>query len=100
MLATTVDYWLKHSLQKKSNKLSLRCIRNMGTDGWTLLGYCLTGKVEFNKVRTDNQIKNFFYCRLRKLIRNTNKSFKVNDSYKSIFKANYTRTMFKFFITI
>eukprot|EP00826_Nyctotherus_ovalis_P053850 TRINITY_DN7028_c0_g1_i11.p3 TRINITY_DN7028_c0_g1~~TRINITY_DN7028_c0_g1_i11.p3 ORF type:complete len:104 (-),score=20.54 TRINITY_DN7028_c0_g1_i11:428-739(-) len=32
--------------------------------------------------RSDNQIKNFFYCRLRKLVRSLNKAFKSSSDYK------------------
>eukprot|EP00826_Nyctotherus_ovalis_P036376 TRINITY_DN3217_c0_g1_i4.p1 TRINITY_DN3217_c0_g1~~TRINITY_DN3217_c0_g1_i4.p1 ORF type:complete len:194 (-),score=33.34 TRINITY_DN3217_c0_g1_i4:589-1170(-) len=34
--------------------------------------------------RSDNQIKNFFYCRLRKVVRNLNKDFKASDIYKKL----------------
>ncbi len=33
--------------------------------------------------RSDNQIKNFFYCKLRKIIRKLNKEFRGIDKYKS-----------------
>eukprot|EP00826_Nyctotherus_ovalis_P053852 TRINITY_DN7028_c0_g1_i4.p1 TRINITY_DN7028_c0_g1~~TRINITY_DN7028_c0_g1_i4.p1 ORF type:complete len:361 (-),score=48.42 TRINITY_DN7028_c0_g1_i4:189-1271(-) len=34
--------------------------------------------------RSDNQIKNFFYCRLRKLVRSLNKAFKSSSDYKRL----------------
>lgn len=37
--------------------------------------------------RSDNQIKNFFYCKLRKVIRKLNKEFKLDDRYKSMFRV-------------
>lgn len=33
--------------------------------------------------RTDNQIKNFFYCKLRKGVKKLNMDFKSDDKYKS-----------------
>ncbi len=72
--------------------LYLLHIKKTVINGSTLLNYCPAGICSFHeeaqrkqKRRSDNQIKNFFYCRLRKIIRKLNKVFKEDENYRSNF---------------
>ena len=71
----------------KDEELIIRAHKEYGNK-WVEISKLFPGK-------TDNQIKNLFYCKLRKEIRRLNAEFKKDARYKSTFWVLENRAEYK-----